>query len=274
MCLPPAGAELVHTRAVISALRGGATSAPTQPDVRMLRAATRALHRAALSRALDGIVLDRPTSPRTPAAIAPLLRGELGARPHVTDLALDAALREAAFVPLTHGWAVDELRDFARPRLDAQALRYLVDVLGATAQWCAASEWFAELAGLGAGIWWTVGEPHSRQWAQRHAVRPARLLEIAVDVLALLVSLPCTVEARPETPAAPDLGAGQLVHDPRVVARIDALFAKAARSAFPDEADAYAAKAQDLLVRHSSWSVRLGTARRPRPGPLAALRSA
>ena len=258
---------------MISALRAGAPAPARRPDLRILRAASRALDRAAFARALDGLVLDRPTSARTPATVAPLLRGELGAHPHVVDLALDAALREAAFVPLTHGWAVDELRDFARPRLDPQALRYLVDVLGATAQWCAAGEWFAELAGIGGDIWWTVGEPHARQWADRHAVRPARMLEIAVDVLALLISLPCTAEPRPETPEAPDLGAGRLVHDGRTVARIDALFAKAARSVFPDEVAAYAAKAQDLLVRYASAAAP-GATRRPRPGPLAALRSA
>jgi Protein of unknown function (DUF2786) len=246
--------------------------APTRPDVRLLRAASRALYRAAFSRALDGIVLDRPTLARTQAALAPLLRGELGARPYVVDLAVDAALREAAFDQLTHGWTVTELRDVARPRLDAQALRYLVDVLGATAQWCAASEWFPELEDIGGGIWWTVGEPHARQWAQRHAVQPARMLEIAVDVLGLLIALPGTGDARPETPAAPELRAGHVVQESRVVARIDALYAKAARSVFPEEAAAYAAKAQDLLVRHAGLSAQLLTpGRRPRPGRLAAV---
>ena len=247
-----------------------------QPDLRLLRSAGRALHRAAFSRALDGLVLDRPTPPGAPGTTAPLRRGEFGAHPQLVDLAIDAALREAAFTQLTHGWTVTELRGFARPRVDAQTLRYLVDVLGLTAQWCAASEWFPELDDIGGGIWWTVGEPHVRQWAQRHGVDRTRMLGIAVEVLALLISVPCTLDARPETPDAPDLGAGMTVHEGRLVSRIDALFAKAARSVFPEEAAAYAAKAQDLLVRHSRWTVDLLTApvRRPRPGPPRALRSA
>ena len=265
---------------MFSALGGAVAVRParTQPDVRLLRSASRAVHRAAFSRALDGLVLDRPTPPGRPSTTAPLLRGELDAHPHLVDLALDAALREAAFEQLTHGWGVTELRDVARPRIDAPALRYLVDVLGVTAQWCAASEWFPELNDVGATLWWTIGEPHAPQWARRHDVDRSRMIGIAVEVLALLISLPCTIEARPETPAAPDLGAGLLVHGTRLVTRIDALFAKAARSVFPEEAAAYAAKAQDLIVRNARWSVDLpARARRPRPVramPPAALRSA
>jgi hypothetical protein len=59
------------------------------------------------------------------------------------------------------------------------------------------------------------------------------------------------------------------------VSRIDALFAKAARSVFPEEAAAYAAKAQDLLVRHAHRPVAAVTrARRPLPHRPAELRSA
>lgn len=263
-------------------LRGAAVGpTPGRADERLLRVAARALHRAAFARALDGLVLDRPTRPATPSSMAPLLHGELGAHPHVVDLAVDAALRVAAFEQLTHGWTVAALHAFARPRLDEQTVRYLVDVLGLTAQWSAASAWFPELEDVGGRIWWTVGAPHAAQWAQRHDVDRPRLLQTAVELLALLIALPCTLDARPETPAAPTFDPGLLVRNDRAVSRIDALFAKAARSVFPEEAAAYAAKAQDLLVRHAGRPAAAVTAaatvtraRRPLPYRPAELRSA
>ena len=199
--------------------------------------------------------------------------------PHLTvDLAMDHAARESAHRAMCHGWRAVDLLDFARPRVDALTLDYLADVLGLAAQWSAAAGWLAELGGLGRRQWWTSGDAHAAQWAQRHDIGRTRQVEVGVDVLALLTYLPRTEAAQPETPAASGATAGVLILESRIAARIDALFARAAGSSFAHEAEACAVKAQDLLLRYARPIVGVvrptsavpaqPAVRRPRPTPL------
>ena len=164
---------------------------------------------------------------------------------------MDHAAREAAHRVLSHGWRAAELLDFARPRVDTPTFDYLADVLGLAAQWSAAAGWLAELDALGRRQWWTSGDPHAAQWALRHRINRLRQLDVAVDVLALLAYVPRTEAAQPGTPAHCGAAAGVLVLESRIVSRIDALFARAAGSSFRPEADACAAKAQELLLRYA-----------------------
>jgi hypothetical protein len=68
-------------------------------------------------------------------------------------------------------------------------------------------------------------------------------LPVAVDVLALLLSLP----------ALPRLGAppSRRPQDTRVLEKVRALLAKAESTTFPEEAEALSAKAQELMARHA-----------------------
>ncbi|MBE7188975.1 DUF2786 domain-containing protein [Jatrophihabitans endophyticus] len=230
---------LLHVRRPVTPRRGR-----PRPG---LTAALTALETAAFARAADGLIHDRATAPRDPARYAVLLRC-----PRLTaDLALDHAAREAAHRALCHGWQVADLLAFARPRLDDLGFDYLADVLGLAAQWSAAPAWLTELDALGRRQWWTSGDPHATQWAERHGVDRAQLLEAGVDALALLTHLPHTAAALPDTPAASGAAAGVLVRESRVVARIDSLLARAVGTTFRHEAEACAAKAQELLLRYA-----------------------
>jgi Protein of unknown function (DUF2786) len=219
------------------------TPGPVPISTESFAEASRLLRIVALAKAVD-----EPGPPR----LAALVDGRLALRPHTVDLAADAAIREAAHTVLTHGWQPVEVHTFGARRLDAVALSYLVDALVAAAQWSPGAPWFAELSALRARVWWTAGQPHLGQWAARHGQRRLDAVRTAVDVLALLTYLPRTDSPQPNTPAPPAVAPEALVRDERIVARIDALLARAGRSDYPDEAVACASKAQELMVRYAT----------------------
>jgi hypothetical protein len=206
--------------------------------------ATRLLRTAALARAVD--------EPDCADRIVPLLHGRFALRPHTVDLAVDAAVREAAHELLTHGWTPAQLHAFAAKRLDPLAVTYLVDALAGTAQWTVAAPWLTQLRELSAAIWWSSAQPHVRQWSARHGRGRAETLRVVVDVLALLAYVPRTDGPQPGMPAPLALPADAVVEDERVAGRIDALLARAGRTEYAAEAQACAARAQDLLLRHAT----------------------
>jgi hypothetical protein len=99
-------------------------------------------------------------------------------------------------------------------------------------------------------------EPATRLWADRHALSPTDLLDAVLAILRPLhrihalptiVPAPGTDDARRaarEDPSTPGI-------DPKVLARVRALLAKAESTGFPEEAEALSAKAQDLMNRYS-----------------------
>ena len=98
--------------------------------------------------------------------------------------------------------------------------------------------------------------PSTRGWATRNLVMPPELLEAVLTILRALIKawvLP-TVVPPPGTDAArraaQDVEATAGI-DPKVLARVRALLAKAESTAFPEEAEALSAKAQDLMNRYA-----------------------
>jgi hypothetical protein len=88
-----------------------------------------------------------------------------------------------------------------------------------------------------------LGPRHASYLADRSA---AGNLALAIEVLALLVSLP----------PLPRLGSGspaprRRASDTRVLEKVRALLAKAESTTFPEEAEALSAKAQELMARHA-----------------------
>ncbi len=91
-----------------------------------------------------------------------------------------------------------------------------------------------------------LGTPHASYLADLaggRATVTAESLPVAVEVLALLLSLP----------ALPRLGARPLrrPQNTRVLEKVRALLAKAESTTFPEEAEALSAKAQELMARHA-----------------------
>ncbi len=101
-----------------------------------------------------------------------------------------------------------------------------------------------------------AAEAATQGWSDRHALHPSDLLDVVLAVLRPLDrihKLPVIV------PAPASHAAQQAAHqeastagiDPKVLARVRALLAKAESTAFPEEAEALSAKAQDLMNRHA-----------------------
>ncbi len=98
--------------------------------------------------------------------------------------------------------------------------------------------------------------PATQVWSDRHALYPTDLLGTVLTVLRPLDrihALPVIVPA-PGTDAARRAvrdEASTAGIDPKVLARVRALLAKAESTAFPEEAEALSAKAQDLMNRYA-----------------------
>ncbi len=163
------------------------------------------------------------------------------------DAVLDGALQRAFAALFEHGWLPVELQRVVGRRGDPLLGRLVTD--GAAAY----------LAGFDPGrvdprwraqageVWWTGA--HLAVAATRWRVDRVTLLDAVLVLLEILRSLPA-IEVLVPPPGAPGAGVPHGL-DQRVLARVRALLAKAESTHFPAEAETYAAKAQELISRHS-----------------------
>ncbi len=173
---------------------------------------------------------------------------------------LDAAVLPAVENMLTtvwgSGWLPYDLHQIAGRRRDAAAVGYLVDAIAAEGRRHPAARvhprWLDQLRQIDATVWWEQERPHLEQWAARHGGDLIEALRCAVEVLALLISLPSLprILPLPGTAAAGDTTRQRGV-DQKVLSRVRALLAKAESTGFAEEAEALSAKAQELMTRHS-----------------------
>jgi hypothetical protein len=121
--------------------------------------------------------------------------------------------------------------------------------------------WLAQLDRIGADAPSATGASVLFRWMRQHRVEAVRALQLSADLLDLLRHLP-TLDADLDAPDrwhtrsqthAPGGGI-----DARVLERVRALLAKAESTTFAAEADAFTAKAQELMARHSIDQVLLG----------------
>ncbi len=93
------------------------------------------------------------------------------------------------------------------------------------------------------------GQAHLGPWAERQGLPLMEALACAVEVLALLLSLP----PLPRLGAAPASARrpARSAQDRRILEKVRALLAKAESTTFPEEAEALSSKAQELMARHS-----------------------
>lgn len=195
---------------------------------------------------------------------------------------VERAVDMAALDGLTHawrnGWQPADLWQLIRRRLSGPAVGYLVELLAADADRYSpaafAPAWQAQLRQLGARVNWPADQPHLGQWAARAGMSRAEAVELVVSFLALLRTVPRLDElvAPPGSPArsgpasagaratgsprAAGPASGGASHpaggvDEKVLAKVRALLAKAESTEFEQEADAFFAKAQELMSRYS-----------------------
>lgn len=156
------------------------------------------------------------------------------------------------------GWQPADLARVVGRDLTAGHLRLAVDAIAAEGRRHAAAtvdpRWAAQVHELGAG--W-CGDPRGYLDAvgERDGLDRAGTARCVLELLRLLARLP---ELPPVGPAPGQRGhrtadrpAEPAPTEPRILARVRALLAQAESTNYPEEADAFTAKAQQLMARHS-----------------------
>lgn len=165
------------------------------------------------------------------------------------DSACDRALLDAVEPLWSRGWTPHDVVELLRRRLGAASVPLVGDVLCADGRRRPAT-W--SLTGVDAQLWWDPGRPLVGQWRTGRGFTGAEALGWSVRMVGQLRRLPplpgTDRSAAPGEPAEPGDAAGV---DPRVLARVRGLLAKAESTSFPDEAEALSAKAQELMARHA-----------------------
>ncbi|GHJ17815.1 DUF2786 domain-containing protein [Micromonospora sp. AKA38] len=182
------------------------------------------------------------------------------------DAALLARLSRAVGRLWPRGWQPVDVDRLATRRLTPRGARLLRDTLAAQRRALPAPvpAWFDEqLTDLDAR--WDA----DAGWLDRRADGDRiTALRDAVDALVLVGSLPPIAVLRPPPGAAAVPLAAVPATGSRMLDRVRALLAKAESSGYPAEAEAFTAKAQELMARHSIDAALLdATAERPdQPG--------
>jgi hypothetical protein len=182
------------------------------------------------------LITELSRGPLTPDALA-------GARvllaERVPAAALDAAAERAlldAVDPLwTRGWTARDLVEVVRRRIGAGAAARAADLVAADAARRPAT-------------WSTTGvdtTPREDLLLADWRARPG------VDALGAVLRLVGTMLALPPLPEVPAEEPDVSGIDPKVLARVRGLLAKAESTTFAEEAEALSAKAQELMARHA-----------------------
>lgn len=155
------------------------------------------------------------------------------------------------------GWQPADLARLVRRVAGERQVRMAVDAIAAEMRGYARAtvddRWAGQLTELDAAAWWDRDDRFLTEWASRQGATRVETVGCAVEVVALLETLPeLPVLAPPPGTARRGSGAtgpGGPV-DERALERVRALLAKAESTTFPEEAETYTAKAQELMARH------------------------
>jgi hypothetical protein len=242
----------------------------------------------------------RPSAPADPGLLAELVAGlGLAGGIRQVDRALAYALQDAVGHTFTSGWQPVDLVRVARREHGEPGVAMIVDVVAGRMREYPAStvdpRWAAQIGDLKAEVWWESDAGWVAAWAERNWAGRAQTVEVAVLTLRLLRSLaklpvlvPPPGQARAGTdprargnsrpapasgPAPASRAAAEASVAPeasaRMLDRIRALLAKAESTTFPEEAETYTAKAQELMARHSIDAALLDASAAAHTAPVA-----
>ncbi len=177
-------------------------------------------------------------------------------RSDLLDTAAQRTVEELMTASWRHGWLPEDLLQTAQRNAGAAEASYLVDQVAAEHRHYPPARihprWHRQLVDLGATRWWDTARPHLPQWARRRGIDLAAAVHAVIGTIALLRSLPELPRVLPLPGTAPvsDAATARAV-DPKVLARVRGLLAKAESTEFGEEAEALSAKAQELMTRHA-----------------------
>ncbi|EME98517.1 DUF2786 domain-containing protein [Streptomyces mobaraensis NBRC 13819 = DSM 40847] len=219
-------------------------AAGPRPAVEAAVRRLRALPAAAAEDAADADASVLAAAPAGPAAVGRALLATA-----------EAELRRA----WERGWQPADVVRLARRDATGPGLRFVLAAVAAEARryppGTLPPRWAGQLRDLDAVVWWPDDDAFLDGFARRERLSRFETVAAALLALRLVASLPHiglagplpgTAGSRPSTP-----GGRAAAVEPKTLARIRALLAKAESTDFPDEAEAFSAKAQELMARHS-----------------------
>ncbi|WP_155369242.1 DUF2786 domain-containing protein [Catellatospora vulcania] len=205
-----------------------------QRDQRRVRTVTRQLQESTLDhRAVDAAVLH---------ALAQAVQHSWDR--HWQPAELHHVLRRTATKAGAQAWYAHLLTDAIAARMRAHPADTVDE------------RWRSQLTALEAAVWWAEDGAFLTAFAARHRLTRKTALDGAVELLRWLYSDLPPLEKAGHAPGAatpPRRAGGEATRaaDQRMLDRIRALLAKAESTDFPEEAEAFTAKAQQLMARHS-----------------------
>jgi hypothetical protein len=177
----------------------------------------------------------------------------------VTDAAVGRLLHDIGHA-WARGWQPVDLARLVARRFGPRHVRLAADLVAGQLRGYAAAtideRWDAQLRALGATVWWRRDDRYLEDWGGREGLDWAATVRCALEVLYVLDTLPeiARLCPPPGTARRGSLGADRLppsVADEGALNRVRAMLAKAESTEFAEEAEAFTAKAQELMARHS-----------------------
>lgn len=170
-----------------------------------------------------------------------LLRPDGPLPPELARQALADLLAELVGAVVAQGWRPTDLAQLVPRRLSGRHLPPLLGLLAAEAARHparrVADAWRDDLAAAGPQLPLDLAGPAG--------------VRAALELAALLATLPAIAVLLPPPGTAAGPARTGEAGDPRLLARVRALLAKAEATEFPEEAEALSAKAQELVSRHA-----------------------
>jgi hypothetical protein len=174
----------------------------------------------------------------------------------IVNRALLAALLREVEHAWQRGWQPAELVRVARREYSPRHGRLVVDAIAAQMRSYPAAtvdhRWQSQLAALDAQVWWEHDDHYVTACGDRQGLDRFEVIAGMIEVLYLFATLPPIEQVGPMPGTAMSAAVTPPVDlDQRMLHRVRALLAKAESTDFPEEADAFTAKAQELMARHS-----------------------
>lgn len=180
--------------------------------------------------------------------------------PAAADAALITIAQHQLSMVWARGWQPVDVVRVARRDYGSRHGRVVVDVIAAEMRGYAAAtvdqRWEAQLRELDATVWWAREDAYVSALGEREGLDRPEAIRCLLEVLYALTSCPqiqmlCPPPGQARRGSLGVAVVGDRAADPRQLDRVRALLAKAESTSFPQEAEAYTAKAQELMARHS-----------------------
>lgn len=189
-------------------------------------------------------------------ALAKCVKWLRGQAVRVVDAGVDMALRHTVDHMWRFGWLPYDMVRHLVKQLGEPAGELITDVIAAdAAQYAEATvheRWREQLRQIDATVWWKPGDPYLGQWIERREATRADALTLVLTTIATIMMWPELPVIVPP-PGTARTAAAPARHgvDPKILARVRGLLAKAESTEFAEEAEALSAKAQELMNRHA-----------------------